>query len=164
MFFNINNTALFEGRIVKDIDVKTVGQGQNAFKKALFTIAVDRQLSSDQRKKVKDGDTSIQTADFIPFVANGAKAETLEKYFCKGKPIRVAASYQSYKKTDANGNDVFGHIFVVHDIGFVLKDTTDSGNNGGGNNNNNGGGNKNNKAGSKSEENFAAYDDEDLPF
>jgi single stranded DNA-binding protein len=141
--FNVNNCCQFEGRIAKDPEFKTVGQGKNAFNKALFTLAVDRSLSKDQRDAKRNGDDSIVSADFPQFVANGAKADIIRDYFCKGKPIKIWATYQSYVTQDQNGNKRYGHIFVVEELGFVLKDTTDQNNNGG-NNNNRGNNNRNN--------------------
>lgn len=137
--FNVNNCCQFEGRLVKDPEFKTVGQGNNTFTKALFTIAVDRQLSKEKKQQKKNDPNSVVSADFPQFVALGAKAEFLKNYFSKGKPIKIWASYQSYSSQDPQtGNRRFGHIFQVEELGFTISDT--SGNNGG-NTNNNGGGN-----------------------
>ena len=69
--FNLANCCFFEGRISRDPQFSQVqmGVGQNGqpnmVDKALFSIAVDRALSSQQRQKAKNGDQSIKTVDFI---------------------------------------------------------------------------------------------------
>lgn len=174
--FNVHNACQFEGRMAKDPTFSTVGQGQNAFNKATFTIAVDRQLSKTQREAKKNGQ-DVVTADFPQFVAIGGKADLLQKYFHKGKPIKIWASYQSYVTQDAAGNKKYGHIFQVEELGFTLSDNSNGNgggngaannngnsnggynNNGGGNgyaNNNNGGGYNNNAGGNRGGYNNAA--------
>ena len=64
--FNLANCCFFEGRISRDPQFSQVqmGIGQNGqpnmVDKALFSIAVDRALSSQQRQKAKNGDQSIK--------------------------------------------------------------------------------------------------------
>lgn len=129
--FNVNNCCTFEGRLTKDPVHSTVGQGQNAFSKVLFNIAVDRALTKDQRAAKKAGTLTTPTADFISCVAIGAKADVINQYFKKGKPIKVFCSYQAWSKDDPNnpGQKTYGHIFQVEEIGFPLTDN--SGGNGG---------------------------------
>lgn len=179
--FNINNCCQFEGRIAKDIDSKTIGQGNNAFTKVLFTLAVDRALTKDQRAAKKNGDTSIVSADFIPMTASGGKADVIKNFFSKGKPIKVYCSYQAYVSKDAQGNAKYGHIFVVEELGFTISDNTNNnggGNNGGNRNNNgnNGNGNNNGNNGNRNNNNNSSYNnnsrnndtatfsDDDIPF
>ena len=137
---NTANLCQFTGRMVKDVQVQMVGQGQNQYAKVLFSLAVSRPLTKDQKQAKANGQDIVDT-DFINFVATGTQANTIAQYFPKGKPMTIIASYQSYKKQDQNGNTTYGHIFKVENIGFL---PSDSSNNNGGGNYNNGGGNYNN--------------------
>ena len=140
---NTANLCQFTGRMVKDVQVQMVGQGQNQYAKVLFSLAVSRPLTKEQKQAKANGQDVVDT-DFINFVATGSQANTIAQYFPKGKPMAVIASYQSYKKQDQNGNTTYGHIFKVENIGFL---PSDSSNNNGGGNYNNGGGNYNNGGG-----------------
>lgn len=137
---NTANLCQFTGRMVKDVQVQMVGQGQNQYAKVLFSLAVSRTLTKEQKQAKANGQDVIDT-DFINFVATGSQANTIAQYFPKGKPMTIIASYQSYKKQDQHGNTTYGHIFKVENIGFL---PSDSSNNNGGGNYNNGGGNYNN--------------------
>lgn len=168
---NPNNLCQFEGRLTKDPEIRTVGHGDRQFNKAFFTIAVDRVLTKNQRQASKDGDTSVVTADFIPMVANGPKADMLKNYFCKGKPIKVVCTYQAWMTDDGQGGKKFGHAFEVEDLTFVLRDTTQNNNGGGGGNqNNNSGGysnnnrNQSNNRNNQASNDFVAISDDDIPF
>ena len=120
---NPANICIFEGRITRDPQLSTVQMGQDSVEKALFTIAVDRALSSAQRQKVKNGDKSVKTADFIPCSLLGAQVATLKQYFPVGKAIRVMGHYTEYQTTDSQtGQTKYGHIFEVDNISFTVQD------------------------------------------
>lgn len=187
---NVNNMCIFEGRMVADAQCSTVGSGQNQFEKALFRIAVERSLSSEQRKKVRNGDKSIKTADFVPCSLIGGQVNTLRQYFPQGTPIKLIGRYTDYKTTDPQtGQDKYGHIFEVDHISFVVSNNSrgsqnnNSGNNNGGyqNSNNNysagNGGGQNNYQNNRNQNNqkvqqqaqpvnsnFSLFDDEEMPF
>lgn len=130
---NPANICIFEGRMTRDPQVSTVQMGQDSVEKALFTIAVDRALSSAQRQKVKNGDQSIKTTDFIPCSLLGAQVATLKQYFPVGKSIRVMGHYTEYQTTDQQtGQKKYGHIFEVDNISFTVQDSKNLQNNGGG--------------------------------
>ena len=121
---NPANICIFEGRITRDPQCSTVQMGQDSVEKALFTIAVDRALSSTQRQKVKNGDQSIKTADFIPCSLLGAQVATLRQYFPVGKSIRVMGHYTEYQTTDQQtGQKKYGHMFEVDNISFTVQDS-----------------------------------------
>ena len=61
---NTSNLCMFEGRIARDPQYSTVQINNETVEKALFSIAVDRALTANQRQKAKN-DPNIQTADFI---------------------------------------------------------------------------------------------------
>ena len=120
---NISNLCQFEGRIVRTPQFSSFQSGQNTVEKALFTIAVDRTLSSAQRQKVKAGDTSIKTADFVPCSLIGGQVPVLRQYFPVGKAIKVVGHYTDYKTTEQQSGQVkYGHIFELDSIGFTVQD------------------------------------------
>ena len=124
---NPANICIFEGRITRDPQVSSIQMGQDSVEKALFTIAVDRALSSAQRQKVKNGDKSIKTTDFIPCSLLGAQVATLKQYFPVGKAIRVMGHYTEYQTTDnQTGQTKYGHIFEVDNISFTVQDPKNS--------------------------------------
>ena len=121
---NTANMCTFEGRMVREPQCSNVQMGQDSVEKALFTIAVDRALSSAQRQKVKNGDQSIKTTDFIPCSLLGAKVATLKQYFPVGKAIRVVGHYTEYQTTDQQtGQKKYGHMFEIDEIGFSVQDS-----------------------------------------
>lgn len=189
MFFNLANCCFFEGRISRDPQFSQVqmGVGQNGqpnmVDKALFSIAVDRALSSQQRQKAKNGDQSIKTADFIPCSLIGAQVATLRQYFPKGKAIKVVGHYTEYQTTDQQtGQTKYGHIFEIDNIGFTVTDSKNIQNGGGQSQNNNGGYQQNNNGGyqqnnggynnqqpaqnfnQQPQNNFAMFDESESPF
>lgn len=187
--FNLANCCFFEGRISRDPQFSQVqmGIGQNGqpnmVDKALFSIAVDRALSSQQRQKAKNGDQSIKTADFIPCSLIGAQVATLRQYFPKGKAIKVVGHYTEYQTTDQQtGQTKYGHIFEIDNIGFTIADSKNVQNGGGQSQNNNGGYQQNNNGGyqqnnggynnqqsaqnfnQQPQNNFAMFDESESPF
>ena len=51
---NTSNLCMFEGRIAREPQCNNIQIGQDNVEKAIFTIAVDRALSSAQRQKIKN--------------------------------------------------------------------------------------------------------------
>ena len=94
------------GFISRDIDVKDIQtkSGEN-MRMARFSVAC-------QRKGKGAG------ADFISCVAYGKNAETLEKYFSKGKGIEISGHIQtgSYEK---NGTKIYTTEVVVDELEFA---------------------------------------------
>lgn len=184
--FNLANCCFFEGRISRDPQFSQVqmGVGQNGqpnmVDKALFSIAVDRALSSQQRQKAKNGDQSIKTADFIPCSLIGAQVATLRQYFPKGKAIKVVGHYTEYQTTDQQtGQTKYGHIFEIDNIGFTIADSKNVQNGGGQSQNNNGYQQNNNgyqqnngynnqqsaqNFNQQPQNNFAMFDESESPF
>lgn len=121
---NPANLCVFEGRISRDPQYSTVTFGTEQVEKALFHIAVDRVLSSQQRQKVKNGDQSIKTTDFIPCSLLGAQVAVLRQYFPKGKSIRIIGHYTEYQSVDRQtGQTKYGHMFEVDNISFTVPDS-----------------------------------------
>ena len=78
------NTCTFIGRLVKDPEIKTIGEA----KVANFTIAVN--------KRFKSKSEDAPTADFIPVSVWRSSAEFAEKYFHKGKKVFVVGNLETY--------------------------------------------------------------------
>lgn len=110
------NKTMQMGRLVRDPETRYVGE------KAVvsFTIAVDRKFKKDGGKQ----------ADFLKCEAWGKTAETIAKFFCKGKPIIVEGRLEQQEWTDKEGNKKDKTVIVVESFDFVLSDGT--ANNGGG--------------------------------
>ena len=120
---NTSNLCMFEGRIARDPQYSTVQINNETVEKALFSIAVDRALTANQRQKAKN-DPNIQTADFIPCSLLGGSVATLRNYFPQGKAIKVVGHYTTYSSTDQQtGQKKYGHIFEIDSIGFVTQDS-----------------------------------------
>lgn len=121
---NLSNMCMFEGRISREPQYSTVQIGQDSVAKALFSIAVDRALSAAQRQKVRGGDQSIKTCDFIPCSLLGAQVETLRQYCPVGKAVKVVGHYTEYQTKDQQtGQTKYGHMFELDSIAFVTQDS-----------------------------------------
>lgn len=116
------NKIILIGRLVRDVDMKTVGDSTSL---ANFTLAVDRRYKSKAEGQ--------PTADFIPVSAWRKTAEFVEKYFHKGKQVYVCGSLETYTY-EQNGEKKYGFRVNADEVGFA-----DSGKNGetGGNAGNN---------------------------
>ena len=141
---NVNNLCQFEGRIVSDPTIEIIKVGGKDFKKAKFTLAVDKPLTQKQRNEYKN--MGKPTSDFPMFEALGSSAEFIEKWAGKGKAIKVIASFNTYSYTDKNGNKQYGYGFEVANVGFTVSSPGSNNNNQGNNNNssNNSSSNNNN--------------------
>lgn len=117
---------MFIGRISNDPKFE-VKQGNNGeFKKCLFSVAVNRNLTANQRN-----DSNATKVDFINFCAFGATAQFVNDYFKKGKPIEVMAEFQTYT-VENNGTKEYKYSFIAHNVGFTVSDSAaggDAGNN-----------------------------------
>lgn len=87
------NKWIGKGRITRDIELRQTPSGKFVSR---FTLACDG-------FKDKDGN---KTADFIPCVAWGQRAETLAKYVSKGQEILVEGTFRSGKYQDKENPEV----------------------------------------------------------
>lgn len=129
---NTDNLCVFEGRLTKDPEITQTNINGQQVNKAKFTIAVNRVLTQ-QQKAAKQQGQQIEDADFILCSCLGGTADLLQKFFVKGKPIKVIGSLRTYSTTDqATGQKTYGFGLNVDTIGFVLTDNTQNNTNGGG--------------------------------
>lgn len=167
---NSSNLCIFEGRLTKNPEISFI-EGANGLAKLLFDIAVNRTLTSNQRKDKKSG-KDIVDVDFVPCEALGGKAEFIANNFQKGDPIRLLCSFKTYSYTK-DGVKKYGYNFSVEDVSFTLSRVSSNGNNGSynnnGNYNNNGYGNNSNGYNNYNNGGFDNYggngiSETDIPF
>lgn len=132
---NLHNLCIFEGRISSDPKYQTINSQNGAFEKATFSIAVNRQLTAQQRQAAKNN-PNIQTADFVNCSIIGKAVEVFKQYCPKGKAITVACTFQTYSYTDQQtGQKKYGYNFNVENFNFTIADAKglqqNGGNNGG---------------------------------
>ena len=128
MYPNINNECRFDGRMTKDPELKfiPINGGEKQLARAKFTIAVDKNMTKQQKEQAKAKGES--TVDFVPCELVGPKAEVVAQYFPKGKPIKVTAVFRSYNYINQQGEKVYSYCFDVTDFGFATIDYTDTNN------------------------------------
>ena len=100
------NNCTFIGRLVRDPEVRTVGEA----KTASFTIAVD--------KRFKSKNENAPTADFIPVSVWRSTADFVENYFHKGKQVSVVGSLETYSY-DKDGEKRYGFRINASEVGFA---------------------------------------------
>lgn len=104
------NKVILQGRMAKD---PFLAYTQSNTAKTSFTIAVDRFYGKEKQ------------ADFINCVAWGKTAESINKFFVKGKPILVEGNIKtgSYEKKD--GTKAYTTDIWVERFEFVPADKTE---------------------------------------
>ena len=105
----MNKVALV-GNICRDVEVKYTS-GDNASAVVRNTIAVQR--------KFKNKETGQYESDFINFIAFGASAEFIGKYFTKGQKIGITGHIQTGSYTNKDGQKVYTTDVMVEDAEFV---------------------------------------------
>lgn len=100
------NNCVFLGRLTRDPELN-VGQSGTSY--CRFSLALDGGKDRDGKEKT----------NFLDFVAFGAKAEFLNKYFTKGKPMTVVSEATQETWEDGDGNRRSKVSFIARDIGFV---------------------------------------------
>lgn len=86
------NQVAIQGRLVRDPELRRTGSGKPV---TSFTLACERDFADKQ--------TGKKGVDFIECVAWGGTAETIEKYFSKGRMISLTGRLQIRDWTDKNG-------------------------------------------------------------
>lgn len=108
------NKVILCGRLTADPEVRYAREDLAI---ANFAVAVDRKFK-------KDGEP---TADFLRCVAFGKTAETIEKFFSKGRKILLEGHIQTGSYTKDDGSKVYTTDVVVESFYFV-ESKNDSGN------------------------------------
>lgn len=102
----MNNVQLV-GRLTKDPELSYAQSGKAVCK---FNIAVDR---------------GKDDADFIPCAAFDKNAESIDRYFHKGKPIEILGSIRTGSYPNREGKKIFTQTVYVDRWGFVPQDKTE---------------------------------------
>lgn len=100
------NKVVFIGRLTRDVELRCSANGQSQV--ARFSIAVPRKFK-------RDGDPD---ADFFNCTLFGKAAESVAKFFSKGKMIAVTGRVENDNYTDKNGNKVYGTRILVEEWDF----------------------------------------------
>lgn len=85
----MNNVVLM-GRLTKDPEIRYLSAGHPV---ANFTLAVDRNLSKEQKAEYES--KNIPIVDFVQCQAWGKNAENIGKFTSKGKRVLIAGRIQS---------------------------------------------------------------------
>ncbi|GEK90401.1 single-stranded DNA-binding protein [Alkalibacterium kapii] len=102
------NTVALVGRIVKEIELRNIGEDR----------CVTNNVLAVRKPFKKDGSSD---ADFIPFVTWGKKAEIMEKYCGKGDLIALNGKMQSRKYQTHENETKFVVEMLVEDIEFIQR-------------------------------------------
>ena len=97
------NKVYLIGRITKDLELKTVGEGKTLCE---FSLAVHRTYDKE-------------TTDFLECVAWGKTAENLAKYQGKGDMVAVDGSLQTEKFESSDGKTRKKHYIIVANVEFL---------------------------------------------
>lgn len=111
--FNIDNNINIHGRLVRDI---TAEESQSGVIFAQFTVAVDRRGKNDADK-----------TDYFECITFGESAKALEKYFYRGKPIRVSGRMECDPYTGKDGTKRYPWKLKVDAWGFDMGEPKNSG-------------------------------------
>nr|WP_298056602.1 single-stranded DNA-binding protein [uncultured Lachnoanaerobaculum sp.] len=116
------NRAILMGRLTRDPEVR-YSSGERSMAIARYTLAVDRGFK-------RGGDSSEQTADFIPCVAFDKAGEFAEKYFRQGMRVLISGRIQTGSYTNKEGQKVYTTEVIIDTQEFAdSKGASDSGNN-----------------------------------
>lgn len=111
------NKISIHGRLVRDPELRTTPSGVSVCN---FTVAVDRSYTKQGEEK---------QSDFFECVAWRGLADTIGKYFTKGKEIVVSGEMQSRKWQDKDGNNRISWEIMADSVDFCGS-KGDSSNNG----------------------------------
>lgn len=101
------NKVVLVGRIVRPIEVKTVGPNRRVCNNVL---AVQRHHKDANGERV---------ADFIPFVAWNHSAELIERYCQKGDQLSISGRMQSRKYMNKDEQDVYVVECIVEEVTLI---------------------------------------------
>lgn len=97
------NSVVLSGRIVRDVEVQTVGDNLSKVSNVIAT----------QRRGKKD------EADFIPFTVFGKSAENLEKFSGKGLRIEIVGRVSARPYEDKNGDKKTFFEIIAQEVNFI---------------------------------------------
>ena len=108
------NNFVFSGNVVRDVEVKEVGESG---KLAKFTLVVDgagdRDVASENPNRRKGG--------FFQIEAWGKSAEFVEKYIKKGSALSISGDIEHHTWTNEEGKTSSTVRFVAQKFKFAPK-------------------------------------------
>lgn len=110
------NVVVLIGRLTRDPEVRYSQQNQT-MAIARYTLAVNRGYQE------KEGEPS---ADFIPCVAFGKRAEFAEKYFRQGMKVAVTGRIQTGSYVNREGRKIYTTDIFIDTQEFVDSKKTES--------------------------------------
>lgn len=99
------NRVILMGRLTRDPEVR-YSSGEKSMAIARYTLAVDRGFK-------RGGDSTEQTADFIPCIAFDKAGEFAEKYFRQGMRVLVSGRIQTGSYTNKEGQKVYTTEIII---------------------------------------------------
>ena len=101
------NRVVLVGRLTRDPELRTTTSGVS---QARFTLAVNRRVANEERQ---------HEADFINCVAWRGLADTIYKYFKKGKEIAVEGRIETGSYDAPDGTKRYTTDVVVENMTFI---------------------------------------------
>lgn len=93
------------GRLTRDPEIR-YSSGEKSMAIARYTLAVDRGFK-------RGGDSTEQTADFIPCIAFDKAGEFAEKYFRQGMRVLISGRIQTGSYTNKEGQKVYTTEIII---------------------------------------------------
>ena len=113
------NSVHIMGRLTRDPEVRVAQTGMSV---ATFTVAVDRAMTKEKKEQAERN--GQPTADFIRCMAFGNTADTIGRYFAKGRKILIEGHVQTGKYENQQGQTVFTTDVIVDRFHFVDSQQT----------------------------------------
>jgi len=108
------NRVIIVGRITNDLEIRRTATSMAVLR---FSVAVDSSF--------KDSNGERKT-NFIPIVAFGRNAETIEKYFSKGRMIALEGSLSQNRYERKDGSKATSIEVVLSGFSFVDSSKKDN--------------------------------------
>ncbi len=105
------NTIIISGNITRNLELRHTPKGQAVCQ---FSIAANRRWTSDTGEKKEE-------VSFFDVTAFGRQAETIAKYFGKGKPILVSGRLKQETWKDKNDQSNRSKVGIILE-GFEFMD------------------------------------------
>ena len=99
------NRVILMGRLTRDPEVR-YSSGEKSMAIARYTLAVDRGFK-------RGGDSTEQTAAFIPCIAFDKAGEFAEKYFRQGMRVLISGRIQTGSYTNKEGQKVYTTEIII---------------------------------------------------
>lgn len=110
------NKVILVGRLTRDPDMKYTPSGTAL---ALFTLAVDRNFSSQNRSQGSEADSSGTATDFIRIVAFNKRAEFVGSYLKKGRLVLVEGRLQVRAWQAQDGTKRYSTEVIAERVRFM---------------------------------------------